>query len=54
MLAAKAAGMSAYVIPNRITMVSDFREADGVYTSMAALHDAFGRIFDCNNSVLCE
>lgn len=34
---AKAAGMAAYAIPNRITSVSDFREADAVYETMEKL-----------------
>ncbi|MBK1834494.1 HAD family hydrolase [Roseibacillus ishigakijimensis] len=33
---AKAAGMTAHVIPNRITRVSDFAEADGVFSDLTA------------------
>ena len=33
--AAKAAGMTCYAIPNRVTSVLDFREADGRYDSLA-------------------
>jgi putative hydrolase of the HAD superfamily len=50
MLAAKAAGMTAYVLPNRVTTVSDFSEADGVYTSVPALHSALGQMFIRNYS----
>jgi len=43
--AAKAASMTAYAIPNRITSVSDFSEVDGVFHTVeqlgAALTDAF-------------
>ncbi len=38
--AAKSAGMTAYVVPNRITSVSDFREADAVYETVEALENA--------------
>lgn len=37
---AKSAGMTAYAIPNRITTVSDFREADAVYQTLAELGGA--------------
>ena len=37
---AKSAGMTAYAIPNRITTVSDFSEADGVFQTLGALGDA--------------
>lgn len=37
---AKEAGMTAYAIPNRITTVSDFREADAVYETLNALGNA--------------
>lgn len=38
--AGKSAGMTAYAIPNRITSVSDFQEADGVYETILALQGA--------------
>lgn len=37
---AKSAGMTAYAIPNRITTVSDFSEADAVYQTLAQLGGA--------------
>lgn len=37
---AKRAGMMAYAIPNRITVVSDFSEADAVFQTLPQLHDA--------------
>lgn len=37
---AKSAGMTAYAIPNRITTVSDFSEADEVFQSLGKLGDA--------------
>ena len=37
---AKSAGMAAYAIPNRITTVSDFSEADNVFQTLTSLGDA--------------
>ncbi len=39
-LSAKAAGMKAYAIPNRITTVSDFSQADAVFQTLGLLGDA--------------
>ena len=36
---AKAAGMMAYAVPNRITTVSDFSEADQVFDTLSSLGD---------------
>lgn len=37
---AKAAGMTAWVVPNRVTAGLDFSEADGVFASLVELADA--------------
>lgn len=52
MRSAKDAGMTAYVIPNRITRVSDFAEADGLYRTVGELHQALATDFACNHSQL--
>lgn len=44
-LAAKAAGMQAYALPNRITRVSDFSLADRVFQTMPSLSIALSEIF---------
>lgn len=38
---AKSAGMTAYAVPNRITTVSDFSEADAVFETLGLLGEAF-------------
>ena len=43
--AAKSALMTAYVIPNQITSVSDFSEADGVFQTCEQLGVALTKVF---------
>lgn len=43
--AAKAAGMPVYAIPNRITRISDFSEADEVFQTMPTLGIALSGFF---------
>lgn len=52
MRAAKDAGMTAYVIPNRITHVSDFSQADGVFGTVGELHQALLSIFSSDHRMM--
>lgn len=51
---AKSAGMTAYAIPNRITTVSDFNEADAVYETINDLGHALFLNKNCISQPLSE